>query len=89
MVHNESVNVWSHCFGVLFFVIFGLILTLAVLYNRTSEYLHVYTFLAPVFSMPLEETKPEKVLEVWPLYVHMTVAIIQMGASAYYHLFMC
>jgi len=45
MVHNESVNVWSHCAGALCFVIFGLVIGLTLIMKTFTE---IPEYLAPV-----------------------------------------
>ena len=74
MLHNETMNVWTHALGssafviVLGYVIFWL------------------AFLSPVtVAIPAENND----IPLWPLVIHAIGAILQMGLSAYFHLFHC
>ena len=83
ILHNESVNVWSHFLGAFCFVLFGLIIATAIFFNTFS---YISNYLAPVGEIQKDLLLN---LEVWPLYLHMGAAIFQMSASSYFHLFCC
>jgi len=67
MIHNETVNVWSHAFGLFYFVV-ALAFVAFWIWTRKPEGSEV---------------------PVWPLLIHATAAMLQMGLSAYFHLFNC
>jgi adiponectin receptor len=64
MLHNETVNIWSHFIGCGIFIC----LLVLVLMNDLGD----------------DPTVPK-----WPLIVHLIAYALMMGASSYYHLFMC
>jgi len=82
MVHNESVNVWSHCAGALCFVVFGLVIGATLIMKTFTS---IPEYLAPV----ADKLEIQQSVEVWPIYVHLCAAVFQMGISGYFHLFCC
>lgn len=74
MIHNETVNIWSHLIG-------------SVVFMGLAFYVAILT----AFKDPELATKmlDQAHTPVMPLYISVGSAIVMLGASAYFHLFLC
>ena len=84
MVHNETVNVWTHVIGTLFF---AAMINFVICYHQ--DVIYGQELQTQIWSMFDIKATLLRVVPVWPLLAHLVAALFQMCASAGYHLFMC
>lgn len=71
-IHNESMNIWTHTFGVNMFIFLALI---------SDSYLNQADSI-----IRLIDGKAQTQVPTWPLFAHLLSAILCCGFSAFFHL---